>query len=61
LDIRLEKAEKGHWDKIETDLPKAERMKQREESISRYDEWKIEQDKIREKTKLRLDKLAIEK
>jgi len=33
LDIWLEKQEKAHWDKLESDLPKLERMRWREESI----------------------------
>ena len=36
-------------------------MKQREESIKRYQEWEIEQDKLREATKINMDRLAVEK
>ena len=45
---------------IESRASREDRMRLRQESIKRHDEWKIEEDQIRHETKLQMDKIAIE-
>jgi hypothetical protein len=61
VDIRLVKATTGIWSDLEFDGSKGEKLKRRNESIKRFEEWGVQKDKEQGETKLKLDKAALDK
>lgn len=60
VDIRLDKAIPGIWSDLEFDGSKAEKLKRRNESIKRFEEWGKLKDKEQGETKSKLDKAALD-